>query len=57
LDPMCGSGQTVKVANNLKRKYIGVDLRKSYVTLAKKRTKEDLLQALWFSRRFETKNF
>ena len=43
LDPMCGSGQTVKVANHLKRKYIGVDIRKSYVTLAKKRAKEDLM--------------
>lgn len=43
LDPMCGSGQTVKVANHLKRKYIGVDLRKSYATLAKKRAKEDLM--------------
>jgi len=43
LDPMCGSGQTVKVANHLKRKYIGVDIRKSYVALAKKRAKEDLM--------------
>ena len=43
LDPMCGSGQTVKVANHLKRKYIGVDLRKSYAALAKKRVKEDLM--------------
>jgi len=40
LDPMCGSGQTVKVANHLKRKYIGVDLRKEYAKLAKKRLKE-----------------
>ena len=43
LDPMCGSGQTVKVANHLKRKYIGVDIRKSYATLAKKRAKENLM--------------
>jgi site-specific DNA-methyltransferase (adenine-specific) len=43
LDPMCGSGQTVKVANNLNRKYIGVDLRKSYATLAKKRAKDNLM--------------
>ena len=43
LDPMCGSGQTVKVANNLKRKYIGVDIRKSYAALAKKRAKEKMM--------------
>ena len=43
LDPMCGSGQTVKVANNLKRKYIGVDIRKEYVALAKKRAKEEMM--------------
>lgn len=43
LDPMCGSGQTVKVANHLKRKYIGVDIRKSYATLAKKRVKDELM--------------
>jgi len=43
LDPMCGSGQTLKVANNLKRKYIGVDIRTAYATLAKKRVKDDLM--------------
>ena len=43
LDPMCGSGQTVKVAKHLKRNYIGVDIRKEYATLAKKRTKEKLM--------------
>ena len=43
LDPMCGSGQTLKVANNLKRKYVGVDIRKEYVALAKKRAKDDLM--------------
>jgi len=43
LDPMCGSGQTVKVASHLKRKYIGVDIRKEYAKLAKKRVKEKLM--------------
>ena len=43
LDPMCGSGQTVKVANNLKRKFIGVDIRKAYAALAKKRAKEEMM--------------
>ena len=39
LDPMCGSGQTTKVAKSLGRKYVGVDLRKEYVSLSKKRLK------------------
>jgi len=43
LDPMCGSGQTVKVAKHLKRKYIGVDIRKEYAKLAKNRLKEKLM--------------
>lgn len=43
LDPMCGSGQTVKVASNLKRKYIGVDIRKEYASLAKRRAKEKMM--------------
>ena len=43
LDPMCGSGQTVKVARNLGRSYVGVDIKKPYATLAKKRVKEDML--------------
>lgn len=42
LDPMCGSGQTTKVAKSLNRKFIGVDLRKEYASLAKKRLKEKL---------------
>lgn len=37
LDPMNGSGQTTKIANKLNRQFIGVDKRKSYVNLAKKR--------------------
>jgi DNA modification methylase len=40
LDPMCGSGQTTKVAKSLGRKFVGVDLRKEYVSLSKKRLKE-----------------
>lgn len=43
LDPMCGSGQTLKVANNLKRNYIGVDIRKEYASLARKRAKEKMM--------------
>jgi len=37
---MCGSGQTTKVAKSLGRKFVGVDLRKEYVSLSKKRLKE-----------------
>lgn len=37
LDPMNGSGQTTKVAKKLGRNYIGIDRRKEYVKLAKKR--------------------
>jgi len=40
LDPMNGSGQTTKIAKLLGRNFIGVDLRKPYVKLAKKRLNE-----------------
>ena len=42
LDPMNGSGQTTKVAHNLGRRYLGFDVRKEYVTEAKKRLKQKL---------------
>ena len=41
LDPMNGSGQTTKMAKLLKRNFIGVDLQKPYVELAKKRLTEN----------------
>jgi DNA modification methylase len=37
LDPMCGSGTTCKVANQLGRKYIGIDTSAEYVSLARNR--------------------
>ena len=40
MDPMCGSGQTTKVAKSLGRNFVGVDLRREYASLAKKRLKE-----------------
>ena len=43
LDPMNGSGQTTKVAKQLDRKFIGFDLRKPYVELAKKRLDEPFI--------------
>jgi len=37
LDPMCGSGTTLKMAYLLNRKYIGIDISDEYCNLAKKR--------------------
>ena len=39
LDPMCGSGTTCKVANQLDRKYIGIDISHEYCEMAIKRVK------------------
>ncbi len=39
LDPFAGSGQTLKVAKRLKRKYIGYETIKKYVQLARVRVK------------------
>lgn len=36
-DPMCGSGTTGKMALTHKRRFIGVDISKEYITIAKKR--------------------
>ena len=40
MDPMCGSGQTTKVAKSLGRSFVGADIRREYVSLAKKRLGE-----------------
>lgn len=37
LDPMCGSGTTTKVAAELARQFIGIDIGEQYVALAKSR--------------------
>lgn len=42
MDPMNGSGQTTKVAHQMNRKYIGFDIRKEYVHIAKSRLKQKL---------------
>ncbi|MBI3260010.1 MAG: site-specific DNA-methyltransferase [Ignavibacteriae bacterium] len=39
LDPMCGSGTTCKVASELDRKYIGIDISHEYCELARERIK------------------
>jgi SAM-dependent methyltransferase len=38
LDPFCGSGTTVRVANRLRRRAIGLDLSAEYFKLARTRT-------------------
>ncbi|MEM2141489.1 MAG: site-specific DNA-methyltransferase [Nitrososphaera sp.] len=54
LDPFNGSGQTTKVAHNIGRRYIGIDMVKEYVELARSRIagealhiREETLIASW----------
>jgi site-specific DNA-methyltransferase (adenine-specific) len=42
LDPMCGSGTTLKMAQINKRNSFGIDISQDYVDLAKLRCKEDI---------------
>ncbi len=44
LDPMCGSGTTCKMAYQLDRKYIGIDISPEYCELAQKRIRRHELQ-------------
>jgi site-specific DNA-methyltransferase (adenine-specific) len=44
LDPMCGSGTTCKVAAQLGRKFIGMDISEEYVALAKSRLPQSQAQ-------------
>jgi len=37
LDPMCGSGTTLKMAKHLNRRFIGFDISQEYVNIANKR--------------------
>jgi modification methylase len=43
LDPFNGSGQTTKVAYNLDRHFLGIDIKKEYVDLAKSRLSNEPL--------------
>jgi len=43
LDPFNGSGQTTKVAHHFGRRYIGIDLVKDYVNLARSRAEREPL--------------
>ena len=40
LDPFCGTGTTNKVAYDLNRKSIGIDISEEYIALAKGRNKQ-----------------
>ena len=40
LDPFCGTGTTNKVAYDLNRKSIGIDISQEYLEMAKKRVKQ-----------------
>lgn len=42
LDPFCGSGQTLKVARHLGRRFVGYDINQKYVSLALDRLDEPL---------------
>ncbi|MAF44056.1 MAG: restriction endonuclease [Parcubacteria group bacterium] len=46
LDPLCGSGTTLKMAKLLNRRYIGIDSAKEYVEIAQKRLSQKSLLPL-----------
>ena len=43
LDPMAGSGTTLKVAKKLNRKYIGIEISKEYIEIISKRLSQQTL--------------
>lgn len=46
LDPMCGAGTTLVVAQKLGRRWIGIDLKPEYCEMAKKRLMKECSQKL-----------
>lgn len=46
LDPMCGAGTTLVVAQKLGRRWIGIDLKQEYVEMAKQRLRRECSQKL-----------
>jgi len=44
LDPMCGSGTTCKVAAQLNRRFIGIDISEQYVRIARTRIPSEQIQ-------------
>ena len=43
LDPMNGSGTTTKMAKQLNRKYIGIEISEKYCKIAEDRLRQDIL--------------
>ncbi len=48
LDPMCGSGTTCRVAKQLERHFIGIDISPEYCELSKNRIKNAIIQKSLF---------
>ena len=44
LDPMCGAGTTCKMAKELGRKFIGIDISKKYCDIAQRRVNSTLMK-------------
>ena len=44
LDPFCGSGTTCLAAQNLNRKYLGIEINEDYVQLSKERLTKSMYQ-------------
>ena len=43
IDPMCGSGTTLRAAKDLNRRYIGIDIHAPYVALAEQRLSQQAM--------------
>lgn len=43
LDPFCGAGTTLYVAQEMKRNYIGIDINQKFIDMAEKRTAQRVL--------------
>ena len=43
LDPMCGSGTTLKMAKLLGRNYLGIDISEEYCRIARERVMQEAL--------------
>ena len=43
IDPMCGSGTTLRAAKDLNRRYIGIDIHAPYVALAEQRLRQQVM--------------
>ena len=48
LDPMCGSGTTLKMAEKLNRRWIGIEIEEKYCEISAKRIENELKQLKLF---------